>query len=128
MLFNHLRTGWEKIMRSQQKDVYVELLKDDMDLKQIEAALGLEEMRALRILANLEVDLDIVESYIDGSMGGDRRVWRAKYTASELRQLIARRLLQSMIDEFGQDLLTVIIEELQTRPAAAQILRDALGP
>ena len=71
---------------------------------------------------------NFVETYIDSTGGGDRTVWRSKYTASELRQLIARRLLRSLIDEFGQDLLTVIIEELQARPAAAQIVRDALGP
>ena len=128
MLFNHLKTGWEKIMRSQLKDVYVELLAGDKDLAQIMAALSLEEMKALKLLSNLESDLDLVEIYIDSTGGGDKTVWHAKYTASELRQLIARRLLQSMIDEFGQDLLTVIIEELQARPAAAQIVRDALGP
>lgn len=128
MQFNHLKTGWEKIMRSQLKDVYVLLLSHDLDLEQIMEALSLEEMKALRILSNLESDLDLVETYIDSTGGGDKTVWHAKYTASELRQLIARRLLLSLIDEFGQDLLTVVIEELQARPAAAQIVRDALGP
>lgn len=128
MLFNHLKTGWEKIMRSQHKDLYVLLLDGDMDLSMVQSALGIEEIRALRLLATLESDLGIIEHYIDGTMGGDRIAWRVKYTASELRKLIARRLLQSMIDEFGQDLLTVVIEELQARPAAAQVVRDALGP
>lgn len=128
MQFNHLKTGWEKIMRSQLKDVYVLLLNHDLDLAQIMEATGHEEMKARGILANLEHDIDVVESYIDSTGGGDKNVWRSKYTASELRQLIARRLLQSLINEFGPDLLTVIIEELQARPAAAQIVRDALGP
>ena len=127
MLFNHLRVGWEKIMTSQAKDVYVELMKGDKSLQQVMAATGLEEMPALRILSKLESDLGLVETRVDSSMGSDRFVFMAKYTASELRQLIARRLLRSMIDEFGQDLLEVVIEELQARPAAAQAVRDALN-
>ena len=128
MLFNHLRLGWEKIMTSQLKDVYVLLLSHDLDLEQIQLATGFEEMKARRALAHLESDLDLVETYIDSTGGGDRTIWRSKHTASGLRQLIARRLLLSLIDEFGPDLLTVIIEELLARPVAAQIVRDALGP
>ena len=128
MQFNHLKTGWEKIMRSQLKDVYVLLLSHDLDLAQIMEAANLEEMKARGILADLEHDIGVVESYIDSTGGGDKYVWRSLYSASDLRQLIARRLLLSMIDEFGPDLLTVVIEELQARPAAAQIVRDALGP
>lgn len=130
MWFNHERTGWEKIMTSRMKDVLEALYHatdPDVGLRDTELAAVMNENRMLVLRAAVELkELGVVETWEDNTMGAPIHRFRRVHTPKELRKLIARRLLLSMIDEFGVDLLDVIIEELKTRPAAKQRVIDAL--
>jgi hypothetical protein len=132
MWFNYERTGWEKIMPSRMKNVLEALYHaPDPNVgytdETLAAVMSENKLLVIRAAAELE-EMGLVESWEDNTMGAPIYRFRRVHTAKDLRKLIARRVLLSMIDEFGVDLLDVVIEELQTRPAAKQRVIDALVP
>lgn len=132
MWFNHERSGFEKIMTSRMKDVLMALYEAPdpdvgLDADELAEALGLTKMLSMTAASELS-EMGLVQTVEDTTMGYSLFRYRRAYPPSDLRKLIARRVLLSMIDEYGVDLLDVIIEQLQTRPAAKQRVIDALVP
>jgi len=125
-LFNHERTGWLKFVSSRERDVLEELYKatSDPSHKDIALALGLSEMDTLNALSELD-RRGLIEYYLDSSMGPAVFRWKPKYTVKQLRKWVFKKLLVSVFSDWSDDAVEGLIEELQSRPAVVQAIKDA---
>lgn len=126
MLFNADGRGLRKVIRDREERVLRVLWRGEASTGDLVEATGLRREQVLRILFRF-MELGVVGHRDDYTMGAHRDIWTAEVDEAGFRRLVARRVLRSLLKDWGVDAGEEIITAIKRRPALKRRVREALG-
>jgi len=126
MLFNADGKGLRKVIRDREEQVLRILWRGEASTGDLTEAAGLRRDEALRILSRF-TEQGIVTVKEDYTMGPRRLLWTAKVDEAGFRRLVARRVLRSLLRDWGDDAAEEIVAAVKRRPTLKKRIKEALG-